>query len=30
MLQDLIAITDFNKFTVLHYSNAVRQDIYNS
>jgi hypothetical protein len=28
MLQDLIAIADFNKFTVLHNSNSVSQDIH--
>ena len=30
MLQDLIAIAHFNKFTVLHYCNTVSQDIYDS
>jgi hypothetical protein len=27
MLQDLIAITNFNEYAVLHYSNAVSQDV---
>jgi hypothetical protein len=30
MLQDLIAIANLNKFTILHHSNSVRQDINDS
>jgi hypothetical protein len=30
MLQDLVAIADFNEFTVLHHCNAMGQNIYDS